>query len=285
MIRWTPQGVVAYPRAVQIRLCLNHPQRIPGKAPSPSRTMTAEELEANLRHFTIGLDGPRSRPCTSLILSGMTPDFVAYTADNIAHFSELGYAQLVLHLAPDFTEATRQIQSTPKLHIRKICSLTSPQAFETILTQKTDDLELSIALNAVILEAWPLVLELLTHWTGPVLSLHYPYPSQDAPSRHSLSEIQQLLKAILNKYPDRRIHLKGLPICYIHPLAFPFRQTGNRWYVDADHQEEDALLFLPDVLQFYKTDACRFCPVDNQCDGFFLEHLQRGSFPPLHPPS
>ena len=285
MIRWTPQGVVAYPRAVQIRLNLNHPQRIPGKAPTPTRTLTPTELEDNLRYFTSGLDGPRSRPCTSLILSGMTESFVQYVLDRIEHLKGLGLSKLILHLDQHFIEATQQIGQTQALEVRRICSIKSISALQYLITEPHLDLELSIILNHEIIESWADVMLLLHKWRGPLINFHYPYPSREGPPSLSLERIKSCLQECQRHCTHFRIHVKGLPICYLHPLQFSYRQTGNRWYVDSDHQRENALLFLPNVLQFHKTDACRFCHVDAQCDGFFLQYLQQGQYPPLKPPS
>jgi hypothetical protein len=80
-----------------------------------------------------------------------------------------------------------------------------------------------------------------------------------------------------------RVDLKGLPACYLGNLAGRLRKTSNRWYVDADHQGIEALMFFPDVVAFTKTDACRFCEADGSCDGFFATYLRRSGFPDLVP--
>ena len=61
--------------------------------------------------------------------------------------------------------------------------------------------------------------------------------------------------------------IKGLPACRLGALSDRLWRSGNRWYVDAEHQGTEALLFFPDVLRFAKGDACRFCALDGKCDG------------------
>lgn len=284
MIRWTPQGVVAYPRAVQIRLNLKHPQRIPGKAPTPTRTMTGDEFEDNLYYFTSGLDGPRSRPCTSLILSGLTEAFIATIIERIDHIQSLGFHKLVLHIDHRFVVPTEHIKSQKGIEIKRVCSIKSIDALLSLPLQASSGVDLSIMLNHDTLSQWEMLTAYLRNWNGTLVSFHYPYPSQTQPPMHSMEQIKECLRTVQLQCPDLRIHIKGLPLCYLTPLQFPFRQTGNRWYVDSDHQKENALLFLPDVLQFHKVDACRFCRLDGLCDGFFLEHLNNGQYPPLQPP-
>ena len=85
-----------------------------------------------------------------------------------------------------------------------------------------------------------------------------------------------------------RVWIKGLPGCYLASpggpdLASLIHRSANRWYVDADHQRERALMFFPDVVAFFKEDTCRYCALDWRCDGFFATFLRRPGFPPLVP--
>jgi hypothetical protein len=43
------------------------------------------------------------------------------------------------------------------------------------------------------------------------------------------------------------------------------------------------MMFFPDVVRFFKGDACRFCALDGECDGFFATYLRRPGFPSLEP--
>ena len=71
VLRFTGAGVVSTPTAVQIRVTRTLPGRLAAGAPIPDRTLSDEEVEANLRHFVVGLRGPRSRACDALVLSGV----------------------------------------------------------------------------------------------------------------------------------------------------------------------------------------------------------------------
>ena len=79
------------------------------------------------------------------------------------------------------------------------------------------------------------------------------------------------------------ISLKGLPICYLGDLGKHVNRSGNRWYVDADHQKSEAILFFPGGVSFTKDEACRFCVANDRCDGFFATYLRRPGFPALEP--
>ncbi|MBM4366727.1 MAG: hypothetical protein FJ102_10975, partial [Deltaproteobacteria bacterium] len=80
-----------------------------------------------------------------------------------------------------------------------------------------------------------------------------------------------------------RVAIRGLPACLLAELSAHAGKTGNRWYVDADHQVDKALLFFPDVVRFHKVDDCRFCTRNEACDGWFANYLRRPGFGRLAP--
>jgi hypothetical protein len=114
-------------------------------------------------------------------------------------------------------------------------------------------------------------------WTFPYPGTPRPWLRPDA----AVSTISPVL--------DRLAHagiptwVNGLPACLLGRHAATLRRAANRWYVDADHQGQQALLFFPDVLAFHKGEACRFCSADPVCDGFFKEWLQQPGWPGLSP--
>ncbi|MDP6932418.1 MAG: hypothetical protein QGG40_05850, partial [Myxococcota bacterium] len=71
MLKWTTGGAVQHPSTVQIRVQRSYPGRIRAGAPVPTRSMSPEEVIANIRHFTVGMRTPRTTPCTGLVLSGV----------------------------------------------------------------------------------------------------------------------------------------------------------------------------------------------------------------------
>ncbi|MEM6928766.1 MAG: hypothetical protein AAF602_17645, partial [Myxococcota bacterium] len=83
--------------------------------------------------------------------------------------------------------------------------------------------------------------------------------------------------------------IKGLPRCTLRQLdeevslAGRIWRTRNRYYVDADHQRSRALMFEPDLVQLVKSDRCRFCAVDDRCDGVAERWLAEGLVPELLP--
>ena len=113
----------------------------------------------------------------------------------------------------------------------------------------------------------------------------YPFPTSltaDPPPPAAAIGALKLALTILDD-AGLRARIKGLPACFLGADAHRLGRTSNRWYVDADHQRQDALLFFPDVVAFHKDDACRFCAADGRCDGFFSRWLARGSTPGLRP--
>jgi len=71
--------------------------------------------------------------------------------------------------------------------------------------------------------------------------------------------------------------VKGLPACALGDIPVDrLWRSQNRWYVDAGHQRDDAILFFPDVVRFAKTDVCRFCAATDRCDGVPAQWLADG---------
>ena len=58
MLTWTGSGAVERPRVVQIRVQRSYPGRVRAGAPVPTRSMTCEEVLANVRYFAAG--GPKA---------------------------------------------------------------------------------------------------------------------------------------------------------------------------------------------------------------------------------
>ncbi|HMV66005.1 MAG TPA: hypothetical protein PKA64_04065, partial [Myxococcota bacterium] len=90
-----------------------------------------------------------------------------------------------------------------------------------------------------------------------------------AERRHPASGLPHLLSEIRPFLDDLGISwsVKGVPGCVLGPHQGRHARTRNRWYVDSAHQMGLARLFFPDVLQFSKYDVCRFCLLDERCDG------------------
>ena len=104
MISWTPEGAVERPVMVQIRVQRAFPGRIRAGAPVPTRSMTQRELLANLHFFTVDMAGPRSRPCTKLVLSGVGVANRAETPELLDQARNWGIENVVLHLGSEDLE-------------------------------------------------------------------------------------------------------------------------------------------------------------------------------------
>ena len=115
----------------------------------------------------------------------------------------------------------------------------------------------------------------------------FPFPINGAPAStvptppQALAAVRAVLPILDAAGVD--VVLKGLPACHLGAEAHRQRRTSNRWYVDADHQADEALAFFPDLVSFHKDENCRFCAADAVCDGFFAAYLKREGFPQLRP--
>jgi len=292
MLRWTAAGAVSSPTTVQVRVQRAWPGRVQAGAPAPTRSLSPAELAANLRHFTAGMRTPRTRPCTSLVLSGQgvltRPDLPAALA--LARVE--GIDRIVLHAGPEDLQSLE-----PGAWVGRLDGLVLPLRAGAELALAEHALAAAIAaglpvatntvLDAATLPHLAAITQLLLRRGSGAHTFTYPFPTgpqavDSAPP--PLSAVAALAPAVAElEAAGRPVGIKGLPACYLGPLARCLRRTGNRWYVDADHQLDLALLFFPDVVAFFKGDACRFCGLADRCDGFFSSYLARPGTPPLEP--
>jgi len=117
------------------------------------------------------------------------------------------------------------------------------------------------------------------------IALTYPFPISGGASTE-VARIPAVVRALGKVLPVFKaagigVSIKGIPACYLPLHRSCFRKSANRWYVDADHQLDEALMFYPDVVAFTKGEVCRFCSADGACDGFFATYLRRDGFPAL----
>ncbi len=298
MLRWTSSGAVSAPQSLQIRLSQRFPGRVQAGAPVPRRALKADELVSNILHFTARMRGPRQRPCTTLVLSGgglgrrddlpaalrlarkegirrvvlhaSAADLVA--EEGLAPAADPGWAALVDVLVLPFTEPGLLASLLRTVGARTVPRVVVNVSLQQPMLKSIPPLADGIA--ASVPEARPDEVV----WTWP-----FPGPGTSMPPDiHATAELVRAASLTLQDCGVANT-LKGLPPCLSGPMPFPRRKTGNRWYVDADHQHDDALLFLPTVARFHKSDSCRFCREDQVCDGFFAEYLDRPGCPGLHP--
>lgn len=292
VLAWTSSGVVSRPTAVQIRVQRSYPGRIRAGAPVPTRSMSTDELLDNVRFFTVGLRGPRTTPCDTLLLSGVGVAGRADTTEAIGLARAEGVRRVTLHVG---------VEDLAGLDVGRFVGLVDQLV---VPVQPGGDLVagaqairaasargLSVAANTALtanaLPGLAAAARLLAGARPAALTFTYPFPinggdaSDVPPPTRAVAALREALMIL--DAAGLQATIKGLPACYLGADAGRLRRTANRWYVDADHQKEQALLFFPDVVSFYKDEVCRFCAKDEACDGFFAAYLRRPGFPQLEP--
>jgi hypothetical protein len=283
MLRWTPSGAVTLPDTVQIRVEVAYPDRLPAGAPRPSRRLEPGELLDNIRYFTFGLDTPRTRSCTSLVLSGHGVATRDDVPEAVRVARESGMRWVVLHASPselDHLHIPWMHGQVDRLVLPVQSADVRPRLRELVQSCHSHAVTVAFAvdLRAELLPHLPELAADLDALRPASIAFTWPFPVDGRPASRAPgpqaweAPLTQALAAVSHT----PVLVRGLPVCYLPGHASVFRRTSNRWYVDASHQKDAALLFLPDVLRFDKLDACRFCTRDATCDGFFLEYLDGG---------
>jgi len=293
MLRWTAAGAVPNPTTVQIRVQRSYPGRIRAGAPVPTRSMSSDEVAGNIRYFTEGLRTPRTQPCTALVMSGVGVASRPDTPETIALARTLGIERVVLHVG---------VEDLDSLDVERFADLvdtlvvpvqpdggTLTSAARTITAAQEAGLQVAAntSLTANALDALPTLARVLASAKPSTMTFTYPFPinGSEATDAPPPSRTLAALRGALDTLDSAGVKtfIKGLPACHLGRDAHRLGRTANRYYVDADHQQDEALLFFPGVVSFYKDEACRFCSLDDACDGFFATYLRRPGFPPLRP--
>lgn len=283
MIRWTSAGAVADAPTVQIRINRAFVGRIGAGAPEPSRDLTRGEVLANVDHFTKKRAGPRTQPCTGLVLSGGGLLGRGDLEELIQGARGMGIERVVLHGGLEEVEG---------LAVRGLADeiVVSASAFEVLVgfaSLELPDVRLSLALplNEQVVGRLDDLLEQIADGPFSRLVLTWPFGGETPPAAERVVEALQTVAGRLEALPIPW-GVKNLPRCQLAGWELEAERiwrSGNRWYVDADHQGAEALLFFPDVLRFHKADSCRYCKWDRQCDGVFERWHQGGLTKPLQP--
>jgi hypothetical protein len=285
MLRWTPAGAVSAPTTVQLRLTRHYPDRVRAGAPEPARCLSPEELRANLVHFTEGLRGPRTRPCTTLVLSGLGLGRRSDLPGALDLARSLGMDRIVVHastadLLADGTAppAAARPQWRERIDVLVLpCPAPdeAPALAAVLAARVSRRLVCTVDLGVAAREGLGDLLEALVAGRPDEVVWTLPFPRGVDSRPPPLGRVRRALATALPTLADAGVAttVKGLPRCLSPGLVTTRRRTGNRWYVDADHQLDQALLFLPEVVRFHKGDACRFCVEDSRCDGYFAPYL------------
>jgi hypothetical protein len=291
MLRWTPAGAVSAPTTVQIRVQRRYPGRVRAGAPAPTRSLSSDELRANIDHFTVGLRGPRTAPCTGLVLSGAGVAARPDLPDLLGRARDQGVEHVVLHLgegdlAPDGLGALAGRVDVLVVPIQPDRDLAQADAVVWAARARGIRVASNTVLRAPALAGLDDAISHLIALRPDAVTLTHPFPAGTDPNDLAgLSELREGLDAALPRLDAAGLpaRIKGLPACHLGPHAGRLARTANRWYVDAEHQRGDALLFFPDVVSFHKDDSCRFCDADARCDGSFADWLARPGAHPLRP--
>jgi hypothetical protein len=286
MLTWTPAGAVERPRALQIRLQRSYPGRVRAGAPVPTRSMPTDEVLANLTWFTEA--STRGRPVESVVFSGVGAASRADLAELAAHARARGVRRLTLHAGVEDLEtlpAGRIPVDTLVLPLQAGESGSNLAAAARAFAAARALGLATVANTQIVASALP-ILEgaarvALATGVG-AMTFTYPFPIDGAasgeapPPARALAALRDVVPALLQA--GVRVAIRGLPACFLGEFAPLAGRTGTRWYVDADHQKDKALLFFPDVVAFHKGEECRFCSANDRCDGWFATYLRRPAF-------
>lgn len=295
MIKWTESGAVEQPNMVQVRVQRSYPGRVRAGAPVPTRSMSEEELLENIWYFSEGQQGPRTHPCTRLVLSGVGVASRPELPGLMEQARKWGMQSLVLHVGVEDLGGL----DPGRLAGRVDCLVVPLQPGRggaqvqegARAIRECQDVGLEVVANTVLSLEAVAQIDAITRRLVRVrparVSFTYPFPIAGGSSTEVV-KIAAVVRALENALPSLlgagiEVSIKGLPACYLPRYRTAFRKSANRWYVDADHQTKEALLFFPDVVGFTKSEACRFCVADSSCDGFFGTYLRREGVPPLTP--
>lgn len=289
MIRWTRAGAVSEPETLQVRVGSEPPGRVDAGAPTPSRDLRSDEILENVRHFTGGRRGPRTRPCGTLVLTALPvndPDRMAAIADVAGQARSMGMERLVLHAGASGVDAARiavgALGARADVVVMRVgtpeeASFVPAGAHAVVVLDRSTSGRLA-AIGEALARARP----------GRVV-LTWPLAGVDVPPA---TEAAAVARPVLDRLTAAGISagVKGIPLCTLAPGPAPLEawearvwRSTNRFYVDADHQLDDALVFFPDVVRFSKTDSCRFCAAVHRCDGVVETWLRQGLAGPLVP--
>lgn len=253
--------------------------------------MCTEEVRRNLSFFTEA--STRGRPVESVVFSGVGAASRDDLREVCAFARERGVRRLTLHAGVedlDGLRADRVPVDTLVLPLQAGESGSNLAAGARVLA-RAREIGLATVANTELVGTALAVLPgaarvAQAHGAGGI-TFTYPFPVEGGsaslapPPARALAALRGVVPGLVAA--GLRVAIRGLPACLLAELSAHAGKTGNRWYVDADHQVDKALLFFPDVVRFHKVDDCRFCTRNEACDGWFANYLRRPGFGRLAP--
>lgn len=280
MLQFTPAGAVDDPTMLQIRVGRHYPDRIAAGAPIPSRDLTDVEISENIRAFTVQRRGPRTRPCTGLLLSGVSGARLQSLGPVLRQAREWGIETISAHL-------TGEWRPEHLLRVDRLAIISREVTLPEVerMAAIADKLTVVIPLEASAMAVRESVCLTWLKNAHVRVVLTWPFPPLGAPA--PLHEVRGLLARLPVEASGPRLVVKGIPQCLLEGHPVRSVRTRNRWYVDVSHQGSNAKLFHPDIVQYEKVDACRHCAVLASCDGVAHEWAERRALPlrPLSSPN
>ena len=282
MLRWTAAGAVAEPTTLQIRVATNFPGRISAGAPQPSRALSLDEALDNIQYFAVERVGPRVPACPSVVLSGIEDE--EGWPKLFSQARALGVKKLTWH------QGDRQrISPLNDLVDVLVRVLRHPDQWRPSLETRGPDI-LVVPLEKEVLQVLGAIVDALVRRNARQVVFQWPFPSSANIPPPAPVAARAIRGAVLTlEGAGMRVRVRGLPPCVLSTTSMAGKwmgracRTSNRWYVDADHQRDQALSFFPEVVRFAKPDSCRFCAASHRCDGVVEEWLSLGLTGPLTP--
>ena len=282
MLRWTGAGAVTEPVAVQIRVAPSFAGRVRVGAPVPARAMRPEEVRENIRWFAQDRVGPRTAPCTGLVLSGVSDPggLVSVVTDSRA----LGIERVGWHLGggaadPELLAVVDAVVRFAREPLAPLAGLPAGVRVTVVVPLEPEVLDGLDALTRALAADPPD--QVVFQWPFPG-GVAVPGPAAAAAAAVR-GPVARLVDAGI------AVGVKGIPPCVLAPGAVTGAwservwRSANRFYVDADHQRAEALMFFPDLVRFTKVEACRFCRVRDRCDGVVDAWYAQGLVGALRP--
>jgi hypothetical protein len=280
-LRWTARGAVTLPETLQVRIEPVFTHRVAAGAPVPGRSLTTDEVQANVRYFAN--PGPRGRPVHGLVLSGI-PAELGPLAPVVREAKRGAVRRVVVHVDGARVVEVQSSALAPLVDVL-VLVVRDPDDLAGIGTPTSGPgLDLVVPLEAEVFARIEPIAEAARRSLAPRVTFTWPFPAGEQvppPADEAIAALRRAV-AVLGPVPWT---LKGLPPCLADDLLDPRQvfRSSNRWYVDAEHQLDRALLFFPDVVRYAKREVCRFCDFDPRCDGVAEAWLRRDLVPPLRP--